>query len=96
MDLIIKNNLIKGSLREILNKIKIESGKPYFKDILDSDKNLLITCPSHKNGREDKPSCFIYNYRKDPKIQYGLCHCFSCGYKASLPKLVADCFNESY
>lgn len=93
MDLIIQNRVIRGDLKNLLYKIKVDSGKNYFKDIEEDGKNLRITCPYHKNGRESKPSCYIYRNRKDPNIQWGVTHCFSCGKKVSLPQLVSDCLN---
>ena len=94
MELYIKNKVIKGKLKDILNKIRIDSGYNYFKDIEFQGDNLLVTCPHHKNGQEEHPSCNIFNNEKNSKIRWGTVHCFTCGYTASLPKLVADCFHK--
>lgn len=94
MELVIYNKVINAPIPEILNQIKKETGKNIFKDILYKKDNYLITCPNHKDGQENHPSCNIY-CGKDPNIEYGFAHCFTCDYKAPLYKLVADCFEES-
>lgn len=95
MDLIIKNKIIKGEIESILNKLKLDSHKPYlFKDMNDSGNDEMITCPYHSNGRESRPSCGILKTRNHPKLIFGVCHCFTCGKTSSLPELVADVFEE--
>lgn len=50
-----------------------------------------ISCPSHNDGNERHPSCGILLHdeiRNGQKYQAGWCHCFSCGYTASLPEVV--------
>ena len=96
MDLVIRNNIIKGDIESILNKLKIDSGKPYlFKDMNDSGNDEMITCPYHSNGRESRPSCGIIKTRNNPKLPFGTAHCFTCGKSVQLPKLVADVLEKS-
>lgn len=96
MQLEVKGRLIDTPIRTILETIKRECPHPILHDIVDkeSDKNVTITCPFHKNGAENKPSCHVFKEEDDPKITYGTVHCFTCGYSASLPQFVADCFGE--
>ncbi len=98
MQLEVKGRLIDTPIRTILEMIKRECPHPILHDIVDKerDKNVTITCPFHKNGAENKPSCHVFKEEDDPKITYGTVHCFTCGYSASLPQFVADCFGESY
>lgn len=50
-----------------------------------------IACPSHNDGNERHPSCGILLHdeiRGGEKYHAGWCHCFACGYTASLPEVV--------
>lgn len=93
MELIVNNKIVTVPLRSILYKIRADCKKPLFNQIKDKGDNLLICCPSHKGGQESHPSCQIFNKRDDPNIQYGFCHCFTCGFKGSLPYLVSYCLD---
>lgn len=96
MELIIKDKVINGDLRNILNKLKWDCHKPYlFKEINGggNDDNYIITCPFHKEGRENKPSACIYRRKNNPKVEWGKFHCFSCQSSKSLPQLVTDLFD---
>ncbi len=98
MQLEVKGRLIDTPIKTILETIKRECPHPILHDIVDKerDKNVTITCPFHKNGAENKPSCHVFKEEDDPKVTYGTVHCFTCGYSASLPQFVADCFGEEY
>lgn len=93
MDLIIDNKIINAPIPDILKQIKKETGANLFKDIQFKRDNYVITCPQHKGGQENHPSCNIY-CGDSPEVEYGTVHCFTCGYSVPLYKLVADCFNE--
>ena len=95
MELRIDNKIINTPIEIILKQLREETGFKYFKEIINKGSNILVTCPHHKDGNENKPSCYIYNADDDPNVMYGTVHCFSCGYKATLWQMVADCFNES-
>lgn len=95
MELILKNRLISADMITILDRLKIQLRKPLFAQISQKSHNLMTCCPIHKGGQEQHPSCCITT-DKDSKYEYGFVHCFTCGYNASLPKMVADCFDESY
>lgn len=94
MDLIINNKIISADLKDILLRLRLETHQPLFKDIRDKGKNLLVTCPYHKGGQENHPSCNIFQDRKDPEVEFGFVKCFTCGTKVPLYKMVADCFGE--
>lgn len=53
--------------------------------------NIQVCCPIHKNGQERKPSCGI-NIDGSKGTTPGTVHCFTCGYIASFPEFVSDCF----
>lgn len=76
-------------LNDILGDIQLETY--YLQDIKDDiDKNnFMITCPSHKGGRESSPSCGI-------NIKSGVCNCLTCGWKGNLISLSKLCRGEEY
>lgn len=95
MELKVKDKVISGDLRHILEKLKIESHKPYlFKDMKVSGDSLMTNCPYHSGGKESRPSCGFVNTRFG-KSEFAKCHCFSCGKVASLPQLVSYLFDET-
>lgn len=58
--------------------------------------NIMVSCPSHKNGQEKKPSCGISltdTYKGDRKIPAGTAHCFTCDYTATLTEFISLCFD---
>lgn len=93
--LIINGVKISSPMHTILNKLKIDSKTHLMKDISEeSYNNISITCPKHKNGHEAHPSCRVYS-NPNGKIEYGKCHCFTCGWVGSLYDLVNICFGSS-
>lgn len=74
----LKSELTNGKLAEIDNRNK---------------DDIRVTCPTHKDGHEDHPSCGIYN-GDDPKMEKGFYHCFTCGDSGPLYRFVARCFNR--
>lgn len=94
MDLIINNKIIEADIIDILKQVRYEIGNKKLKAIIDKGTNVLITCPKHKDGQENHPSCQVYADKNGP-IEYGTTHCFTCGYNVPLYQLIADCFDES-
>ena len=96
MRLIVKGKSIDAPIPLILSTLKGEIMNGKLRDIgAEVNDNVAITCPIHKMGVEKKPSCYVYTKRDSPTIEYGKCHCFTCGWTASLPKLVNVCFEET-
>ena len=53
--------------------------------------NIMISCPSHKGGQENKPSCgvsTVTKYKDNKVIEAGTVHCFSCGYTDIFSELI--------
>ena len=102
--LVVDNNkLIETPIRELLNLLQQQlylNGKNKLKTVDFKYNNARITCPIHKDGQEAKPSCDVLLVDKTnfdgSIINAGTVHCFSCGYKASFPKFVADCLDMTY
>lgn len=99
MELIIGNKVILSPILNILQMLQQElvryNGK--IREIgQEHNDNIPVTCPcnEHKGGFEKRPSCQIYTRMDNDEIQYGTCHCFACGFKASLPQLIGYCFDE--
>lgn len=93
MELIIDNEVITAQIPDVLNRIRYESQKPLFSTIKNHHSYYSTNCPFHVGGQEKHPSCSIYA-ETDGKLTWGYCHCFTCGYKASLPQMVADVFEK--
>lgn len=94
MNLIINNKVITAPIIEILKQLKSELKHPYFKNVVSKGKNIVCTCPHHKDGQENHPSCNIFNDMDDPNVEYGWVKCFSCGYNVPLYQMINDCFGE--
>ena len=96
MELVIKNRCIDAPISVILNTLKSEIKTGKLKHIEEEVKNnIAITCPVHKDGMERNPSCQVYTNKENDKVEYGQCHCFSCGWTGGLAQLVNVCFNET-
>ena len=94
MELIIHNKIITASIPTILNTLKKEINGRYL-DYIGPDKgdDIAITCPWHKDGHENRPSCHVFTKRDDPNIYYGTCHCFTCSKRLPLYSLVGHCLD---
>ena len=93
-ELIIDNHVIKQSIKEILSTLKSQLNNGKLSNIRYKGDEVSITCPFHKDGKENKPSCFIY-VGDDEKIPWGTFHCFTCGEKGSLVKFISSAFDRS-
>ena len=95
MELRIDNKIIDTNLELILKTLRDEISGSRLKHIKSKGDNVLITCPYHKNGQENHPSCQVYSRIDNKKVEFGTVHCFSCGKTTSLIELVAECFGET-
>lgn len=90
----IKNKEIDVSVLEVLETFREyyhkKTGKVILKDIIDNgSENLMVTCISHKDGNESKPSCGVLKTEHNHRPT-GTVHCFTCGYTATLPQMISD------
>jgi hypothetical protein len=96
MELIVRNKRIEAPIHTILTTLKSELHNGLLKDIgTEINDNIPVTCPSHKGGKENKPSCYIYCRKDNDKVEYGRVHCFTCGYSVGLPEFIGDCFGQT-
>lgn len=59
--------------------------------------DVQITCPFHKNGMENKPSCgvtTVEHKRGDKVIPAGCFNCFSCSAHGDITELISHCFGK--
>ena len=78
-DLVINNKIIDAPMLDILRQLRKELTNGKLKDIIDKHDNIIVTCPHHKDGMENHPSCSVY-CGEDANIEYGSVHCFTCGF----------------
>lgn len=88
MNLIINNTVINEPIINIVKQLKNEATWDVFSKIQDKGDYIRVTCPYHKDGHENRPSCSIHaSYNSD--LEPGLLHCFTCGEVEPLYKVVA-------
>lgn len=90
----INHRRITAPIPVILNTIRSETKGRYLKDIVDKGKEVLCTCPFHKNGTESKPACTVVNDPDRDDIEYGTFHCFACKEAGTLSKFIGRCLAE--
>ena len=93
--LVIDNKIISTPLLNIILDIKKELNDSKLKNVKVSGDNIQLTCPFHKDGKENKPSSYVYIGEKSDKVNYGDFHCFTCGEKGPFYHFVAQCFDIS-
>lgn len=84
---------IHANVIDVLRKVRQETlwrGDMYLKDIHEEEPAIMVTCPFHKNHNENKPACgvFVTPYKG---FNIGDYHCFACGSKGSISRLVGAC-----
>lgn len=71
---------------KLMKTIKeVQQNTKYFKRIKETNDNILVSCPYHKGGQENKPSCGIH-------IKTLVYHCFSCGAAGSFFDMMQDIY----
>lgn len=81
----------------VLKKIQKHTsmmGDTYLKDIKDGEPAIMVTCPFHKNHNENKPACGVFKENHGGFVA-GDFHCFACGSRGSILKLVSKCLGKS-
>lgn len=92
-ELIINNHIIDASLEKILKTLKSELTNGKLSIIENKGGEFRVTCPSHKGGAERHASMNICATNEGP-IEFGYCHCFTCGFAGPLYHFVAECFDK--
>lgn len=89
--LYIDGMLIQEDVMTILKELKFQlavNGTILFSTMKDTNDNIMITCPMHKNGQERSPSCGVHK-------KTGLVHCFTCGYSVTLSEMISNVFGRN-
>ena len=84
----VKGNPIVEDELSVLRRLKEDcslAGMDLFHRFRPTNKNIMTTCPFHKEGQERKPSFGI-------STEDGTCHCFACGWVGSLPEMISEVF----
>lgn len=101
--LILGDSLISVSVYQILVTLQRELrlGNSHLLQTVIPPKNaqqdIQITCPYHKNGTENKPSCgvtTVEHKRGDKVIPAGTFFCFSCSKHGDITELISHCFDK--
>lgn len=95
MEYSLNNHIIDTDVEEILQEIRRLTDSRYCSKIIRRGNNVGISCPFHKNGQENHPSCYVYNSNSDDKVPFGFFRCFTCGEQGTLDTLVSYCLNVS-
>lgn len=85
----LKESEIQVPVLDVLQALKAELAADnidLLKDIKDGPANVMITCPFHNHGQENRPSMGV-------KKQGGIAHCFTCGEVVDFTELVSYCVN---
>lgn len=94
MELKIDNVVISEPVENILRQVRAETGFRLYKNIKHTANSLMVTCPFHKNGQENRPSCSVMNNKEDSSVPIGWHYCFTCGISMSLEAVVGRCFGK--
>ena len=85
---------IVATVEQVVRDLKLQLyGTGLLKEINNTGSDLMITCPFHKGGKENKPSCGVLLKEKHlngKSYEAGTVHCYTCGYTSDLPQFVAD------
>lgn len=92
-NLVISNHIIDAPMVDIIKQIKEELSNGKLRDIQLKGDEVRVTCPHHKDGMEQRPSCGVY-CGDSPDIEYGAFHCFTCGFSGPLQRFVSECFDK--
>lgn len=93
-ELIIDNHVILKDIKGILSKLRFDNNDNKLKNIIFSSDEVRVSCPFHKEGLENRPSCNIYIGDSD-NLAWGTFHCFTCNTKGSIVSFIAGVLNIS-
>lgn len=95
-ELKIGNRVIHTPIAEILKVLKSELTNGKLQAIYDERNNdIAVTCPHHKFGKEENPSCNIYVGNSTPTLKYGTVNCLTCHFNGTFSHFVAECMEIS-
>ena len=93
-NLIIDDYIIDTPIIEIINRLKFTINNGKLRDVRLNNDNIVVTCPFHKGGHENKPAGNIY-IGDDSNIPFGFFRCLACGKESLFEGFVAECLESS-
>ena len=90
----VDNYIISTPILEILERLRASLTNGKLRDIKPGPDNIVVTCPIHGGGHENKPACNIY-VGDNSKPGYGYFRCFACEASGPFEKFVQACFDSS-
>ena len=91
-ELHVDNYIISAPIIDILYKVKSELTNGKLDIIEEKGDQIRVTCPVHKDGKETRPSAYIYI--GDGSVPYGSWHCFTCNSSGNLWNFIGHCFDK--
>lgn len=82
-------------IQDLRQYISVKTGKQYFGRIKTTPKDIMVSCPYHKEGQERKPSMGIKLYT-DEYDTAGTCNCFTCKVTTNIARMVKDLLGDKY
>lgn len=92
-ELYVDNYVITEPIINILRKVQSSLINGKLKIIEEKSDEIMVTCPIHKDGKESRPSCYVY--QGDGDLPLGAWHCFTCGNSGQLWDFIGACFDKS-
>lgn len=89
--MVINDVTVNAELIDIIGELKRQlqiNSVPLLKSVKDTPDNIMVSCPYHKDGQENRPSAGISK-------STGVFHCFACGEVHSLPEVISYCFGRT-
>lgn len=80
---------------ELKNYIFSKTYKNYFGRIKQTASDVMVSCPYHKGGQEQKPSMGIKRHTDDSGVA-GTCHCFTCKVKTNLYEMIKYTLGDTF
>lgn len=77
------SNFNRDKLMKVIQEV--QKNTKYFKRIHEAQDNILVSCPYHKGGQENKPSCGIH-------VKSLVYHCFTCGAAGTFFDMMQDIY----
>lgn len=82
-------------IQDLSNYILLKTGIRYFSRIKSTSKDIMVSCPYHKSGQEQNPSCGIRKH-SDERSVAGTVNCFTCHITTNLAQMVKDLLGDKY
>lgn len=93
-ELIVENYTVHASVEDVIYKLQETLTNGKLREVSVKSDNVLVTCPHHNDGKENKAACNVY-IGDNEEIPYGFVNCLVCGFKGPFINLITESFNCS-